>query len=63
MGISHEDAVKTRKLILPCYTQDGYVDAESLQAGLADLGAEPGMDVPPDAGEIYDLEHLRKQSG
>ena len=63
MGISHEDAVKTRKLILPCYTQDGYVDAESLQAGLADLGAEPGMYVPPDAGEIYDLEHLRKQSG
>jgi len=63
MSISREDAVKTRKLILPCYTQDGYVDAESLQAGLADLGAEPGMDVPPDAGEIYDLEHLRKQSG
>lgn len=63
MSISHEDAVKTYELILPCYTPDGYVDAESLQAGLADLGAEPGMDVPPDAGEIYDLEHLRKQSG
>lgn len=63
MSISREDAVKTRKLFLPCYTPDGYVDAESLQAGLADLGAEPGMDVPPDAGEIYDLEHLRKQSG
>ena len=63
MSISHEDAVKTFELILPCYTPDGYVDAESLQAGLADLGAEPGMDIPPGAGEIYDLEHLRKQSG
>ena len=63
MSISHEDAVKTRELILPCYTQDGYVDPESLQAGLADLGAEPGLDVPPDAGEMYDLEYLRKQSG
>ena len=63
MNISREDAVKTGKLILSCYTPDGYVDAESLQAGLADLGAEPGMDVPPGAGEIYDLEHLRKQSG
>ncbi|MDE0286780.1 MAG: ABC transporter substrate-binding protein [Gammaproteobacteria bacterium] len=62
MSISHEDAVKTRELILPCYTPDGYVDAESLQAGLADLGAELGMDILPDAGEIYKLQQFRKQS-
>lgn len=56
MRISHEDAVKTRKLILPCYTPDGHVDAESLQAGLADLGAELGEGGAISAEEVYDFK-------
>lgn len=56
MSISHEDAVKTRKLISPCYTPDGYVDAESLQAGLADLNAELGDDAAISAEQVYDFK-------
>ena len=56
MNISHEDAIKTHKLILPCYTPDGYVDAESLQAGLADLNAELGDDAAISAEEVYDFK-------
>ena len=56
MRISHEDAVKTRKLISPCYTPDGHVDAESLQAGLADLNAELGDDAAISAEGVYDFK-------
>ena len=56
MSISHQDAVKTRELISPCYTPDGYVDAESLQAGLADLNAELGDDAAISAEQVYDFK-------
>ena len=56
MSISHEDAVKTYELISPCYTPDGHVDAKSLQAGLADLGAEPGEGGAISAEQVYDFK-------
>ncbi len=56
MNISHEDAVKTYELILPCYTPNGYVDPESLQAGLADLGTELGEGAAISAEEVYDFK-------
>ena len=55
MNISHEDAEKTYELILPCYTPGGYVDPESLQAGLDDLGAELGDDDPINRDKLYDF--------
>lgn len=55
MNISHEDAEKTYELILPCYTPDGYIDPESLQAGLDDLGAELGEDALINRDKLYDF--------
>lgn len=55
MSISHEDAEKTYELILPCYTPDGYIDPESLQAGLDDLGAELGENVSINRDKLYDF--------
>ncbi len=55
MNISQEDAKKTYELILPCYTPDGYIDPESLQAGLDDLGAEPGENASINRDKLYDF--------
>ena len=54
-GIAREDAEKTCELILPCYTRDGYIDPELLQAGLNSLGREQGTDDIIKAGELYDF--------
>ena len=55
MNISHEDAEKTYELILPCYTADGYIEPEMLQAGLNSLSDEQGTDDLIDVGELYDF--------
>lgn len=55
MNISREDAKKTYELILPCYTPDGYIDPESLQAGLDDLGAELGENASINRDKLYDF--------
>ena len=55
MGITSEVAEKTHELILPCYTQDGYLELETLQAALDTLGAEQGAEVPVNAGDLYDF--------
>ena len=55
MGISQEDAGITYDLILPCYTQDGHIELETLQAALDTLDAERGAEAAIDAGELYDF--------
>ena len=55
MNISHEDAEKTYELILPCYTPDGYIDPESLQAGLDDLDAELGENASINRDKLNDF--------
>ena len=57
MGVPREVAEKTYELILPCYTPDGYMELETLQAALNTLSAEQGADVPINADELYDF-HL-----
>lgn len=52
MSISHEDAVKTYESILPCYTTDGYIEPEILQAGLNCLSNEQG------AGDLINVDGL-----
>ena len=58
MGISQEVAEKTYELILPCYTPDGYIELETVQAALDTLDAERGVETPVDARELYDLRHV-----
>ena len=60
MGVSTEVAEKTYELILPCYTQDGYIEMETVQAALNTLGAELGADAPVNASELYDLRLTRE---
>lgn len=55
MGISQEGAEKTYELILPCYSQDGYLELETIQASLDTLGAEQGVETQADARELYDF--------
>lgn len=55
MSISHEDAVKTYELILPCYTTDGYIEPEILQAGLNCLSNEQGAGDLINADGLYDF--------
>ena len=55
MNVSHEDAEKTYELILPCYTADGYIEPEMLQAGLNSLSDEQGTGDLIDVGELYDF--------
>ncbi len=63
MNISHEDAQATYELIVSCYTRDGYINVESLQAGLADLDAELGADVPFNAERIYTMQRPGVDAG
>ena len=53
MGISQEVAEKTYELILPCYSQDGNLELETIQASLDTLGAEQGVKTQADARELY----------
>ena len=55
MSISHEDAVKTYELILPCYTTNGYIEPEILQAGLNCLSNEQGAGDLINADGLYDF--------
>ena len=48
---------KTYELILPCYTPDGFMEMDTLQAALDTLSAERGTDAPVTAGDVYDF-HL-----
>ena len=57
MGITQEGAEKTYELILPCYTPDGFIEMDTLQAALDTLSAERGTDAPVTAGDVYDF-HL-----
>ena len=57
MGITQEGAEKTYELILPCYTPDGFIEMDTLQAALDTLSAEQGTDAPVTAGDVYDF-HL-----
>ena len=57
MGITQEVAEKTYELILPCYTPDGFIEMDTLQAALDTLSAEQGTDAPVTAGDVYDF-HL-----
>ena len=57
MGITQEGAEKTYELILPCYTPDGFIEMDTLQAALDTLSAEQGTDAPITAGDVYDF-HL-----
>ena len=59
MGVPDEVAEKTYELILPCYTADGYIDPETLQAGLNTLSAEQGTDAPINADDLYDFRVAR----
>ena len=54
-GVSEEVAEETYRLVLPCYTPDGYVGMKTLQAMLDTMKTEPGTDAPVNAGELYDL--------
>ena len=58
MDISQEVAEKTYDLILPCYTPDGHIELETLQAALDTLDAERGGEATIDAGELYDFRLL-----
>ena len=58
MDISQEDAEKTYDLILPCYTQDGHIELETLQAALDTLDTERGGEATIDAGALYDFRLL-----
>ena len=53
MGVSNEVAEKTYELVLPCYTQDGFMKMDTLQAALDTLNAEQGTDAPLTAGDLY----------
>ena len=55
MGITQEVAEKTYDLILPCYTPDGHIELETLQAALDTLDAERGGEATIDARELYDF--------
>ena len=57
MGITQEGAEKTYELILPCYTPDGFIEMDTLQAALDTLSAEQGTGAPVTAGDVYDF-HL-----
>ena len=60
MGIMQEDAERTCKLILPCYTQDGYIDMDTVRKSLDTLNAETGKEFPVDADDLYDFSLTRK---
>lgn len=60
MGITQDIAEQTYKLILPCYTQDGYVDMDTGQESLNSLNAEMGKEAPINADELYDFSLTRK---
>ena len=56
MGITPEVAEKTYELILPCYTQEGYVDINTIRESLNILNTEMGKDSAISAEEIYDFK-------
>ena len=55
MDISQEVAEKTYDLILPCYTPDGHIELETLQATLDTLDTERGGEAKIDAEALYDF--------
>ncbi len=60
MGVSEEIAKKTCELILPCYTQDGYMDMDAVRESLNILNAETGHEAPINTDELYDFSLTRK---
>ena len=60
MGVSNEVAEKTYELVLPCYTQVGYMDMDTVRKSLDTLNAETGNEVPVDADDLYDFSLTRK---
>ena len=60
MGVSEEIAKKTCELVLPCYTQDGYMDMDAVRESLSTLDAEMGHEAPINADELYDFSLTRK---
>ena len=60
MGITQEVAEKTYDSILPCYTQDGYMDMDAVRESLNTLNAEKGNEAPINADELYDFSLTRK---
>ena len=60
MGITQEVAEKTYELVLPCYTQDGYMDMDAVRESLNTLNAEKGHEAPINADELYDFSLTRK---
>ena len=56
MGIAPEVAEKTYELILPCYTQDGYIGVNTIRESLNTLNKEMGKDGAISAEEIYDFK-------
>ena len=60
MGVSEEIAKKTCELVLPCYTQDGYMDMDEVRESLSTLDAEMGHEAPINADELYDFSLTRK---
>ena len=60
MAVPHEIAEKTYELILPCYTLNGYIEMETVQAALNTLSAELGADAPINADELYDFHLIEK---
>ena len=53
MGVSKDVAEKTYELILPCYTQDGFIEMDTLQTALDTLNTEQGTGAPVSAGDVY----------
>ena len=56
MGVTPEVAEKTYELILPCYTQDGYMDMDTIRESRHILNTEMGKDSAISAEEIYDFK-------
>ncbi len=60
MGVSEEIAKKSCELVLPCYTQDGYMDMDAVRESLSTLDAEMGHEAPINADELYDFSLTSK---
>lgn len=60
MGMTPDVAEQTCELILPCYTQDGHIEQEVIQAGLDTLSAELGTDPPLNADTFYKLPQTKR---
>ena len=60
MGVSNEVAEKTYELVLPCYSQDGYMDMDAVRESLNSLSSEMGNEAPVNADDLYDFSLTRK---